>query len=202
MNQCSVVVQAYQRPGVTLCPSIPSTGPRVKSLRFGKRGPSPRSNGWISSSATGLSFQLLKEANVRGSHIRRCVNSRVSPSCLKRSEGPENDIKHGKLSLMAPSSPHSTSPEAEETAPKPPPSPMQPLPPPPRAASAPREPVMPRQPTPETLARWTYLNQVERETKERGGGAKLNFEEFSRQMAADKGRRLGFVASWIEMASF
>lgn len=105
-------------------------------------------------------------------------------------------------SLPAPSSPHSSSPGAEETAPKPPPSPMQPLPPPPRAASAPREPVMPRQPTPETLARWVYLNQAEREAKERGGGAKLNFEEFSRQMAADKGRRLGFVASWIEMASF
>jgi hypothetical protein len=53
------------------------------------------------------------------------------------------------------------------------------------------------------LARWAYLNQVERESKERGGsGARLNFEEFSRRMAADKGRRLAFVASWIEMASF
>ncbi|PKX95644.1 EF hand domain protein [Aspergillus novofumigatus IBT 16806] len=42
-----------------------------------------------------------------------------------------------------------------------------------------------------TLTRWAYLNQIEREAKERGGtGAKLNFEE------------LAFVASWIEMASF
>ncbi|OOQ91149.1 EF hand domain protein [Penicillium brasilianum] len=105
-------------------------------------------------------------------------------------------------SLPAPASPHSSSPDAEETAPKPPPSPMQPLPPPPRSTSAPREAVVPRQPTPGTLARWAYLNRVEREAKERGGGAKLNFEEFSRRMAADKGRRLGFVASWIEMASF
>ncbi|KAL4885869.1 hypothetical protein BJY04DRAFT_205151 [Aspergillus karnatakaensis] len=54
-----------------------------------------------------------------------------------------------------------------------------------------------------TLSRWAYLNRVEAEAKERGGaGAKLSFEEFSRRMAADRGRRLAFVASWIEMASF
>jgi hypothetical protein len=106
-------------------------------------------------------------------------------------------------SLPAPSSPHSSSPEAEETAPKPPPSPMQPLPPPPKSKSPPHKAVAPRQPTSRTLARWAYLNRLEREAKERGGsGAKLNFEEFSRRMAADKGRRLAFVATWIEMASF
>lgn len=67
----------------------------------------------------------------------------------------------------------------------------------------PHEAAVPRQPTPRTLARWVELNRVEREAKERGGrGAKLSFEEFSRRMAADKGRRLAFVASWIEMASF
>lgn len=106
-------------------------------------------------------------------------------------------------SLPAPSSPHSSSAEAEETAPKPPPSPMQPLPPPPKSNNLPKRAAVPRQPTPRTLARWAYLNRLEREAKERGGsGAKLSFEEFSRRMAADKGRRLAFVASWIEMASF
>lgn len=109
---------------------------------------------------------------------------------------------NGTISLPAPSSPHSLSPEAEATAPKPPSSPMQPLPPP-KSTSLPEEKIGPRKPPARILARWAYLNQVERETKERGGsGARLNFEEFSRRMAADKGRRLAFVASWIEMASF
>ncbi|KAJ5175002.1 uncharacterized protein N7482_000879 [Penicillium canariense] len=109
----------------------------------------------------------------------------------------------GTTHLPAPSSPHSSSPEAEATAPKLPPSPMQPLPPPPKSTNPPQKVAIPRQPTARTLARWAYLNRVEREAKERGGsGARLNFEEFSRRMAADKGRRLAFVASWIEMASF
>ncbi|KAL5338435.1 major facilitator superfamily-domain-containing protein [Aspergillus crustosus] len=62
----------------------------------------------------------------------------------------------------------------------------------------------PTTPPPQTtLSRWAYLNRVEAEAKERGGtGAKLSFDEFSRRMAADRGRRLAFVASWIEMASF
>lgn len=110
-------------------------------------------------------------------------------------------LQPGTTSLPAPSSPHS-SPEAESTAPKLPPSPMQPLPPPHRANDQPREAPAPRRPSPRTLARWVYLDQVERENKERGNGARLNFEEFSRRMAADRGRRLAFVASWIEMASF
>ncbi|KAJ5928259.1 hypothetical protein N7466_007215 [Penicillium verhagenii] len=109
---------------------------------------------------------------------------------------------HGTTSLPAPPSPHS-SPQAEETAPKLPlpPSPMQPLPPP--KHSPPRPISTPRRPSSRTLARWAYLNQVEREAKERGGnGGRLNYDEFARRMAADKGRRLAFVASWIEMASF
>ncbi|KGO41280.1 Recoverin [Penicillium expansum] len=110
-------------------------------------------------------------------------------------------LQPGTTSLPAPSSPHS-SPEAEATAPKLPPSPMQPLPPPHRINDQPREAPAPRRPSPRTLARWVYLDQVERENKERGNGARLNFEEFSRRMAADRGRRLAFVASWIEMASF
>ncbi|KAI2717721.1 hypothetical protein CBS147332_4601 [Penicillium roqueforti] len=109
-------------------------------------------------------------------------------------------LQPGTISLPAPSSPRS-SPEAEATAPKLPPSPMQPLPPPHRVNDLPRD-TAPRRPSPRTLARWVYLDQVERENKERGHGARLNFEEFSRRMAADRGRRLAFVASWIEMASF
>lgn len=109
---------------------------------------------------------------------------------------------NGTTSLPAPSSPHPSSPEAEATAPKPP-SPMQPLPPPPKSANPREKSPTPRRPSARTLARWAYLNQVEREAKERGGnGARLNFDEFARRMAADKGRRLAFVASWIEMASF
>lgn len=114
---------------------------------------------------------------------------------------PQFRLQPGTTSLPAPSSPHS-SPEAEATAPKLPPSPMQPLPPPHRVDDQPREAPAPRRPSPRTLARWVYLDQVERENKERGNGARLNFEEFSRRMAADRGRRLAFVASWIEMASF
>jgi hypothetical protein len=110
-------------------------------------------------------------------------------------------LQPGTTSLPAPYSPRS-SPEAGSTAPKLPPSPMQPLPPPHRVDDQPREAPAPRQPSPRTLARWVYLDQVERENKERGNGARLNFEEFSRRMAADRGRRLAFVASWIEMASF
>ncbi|KAL3466476.1 hypothetical protein BJX64DRAFT_274472 [Aspergillus heterothallicus] len=103
--------------------------------------------------------------------------------------------------------PAPTSPEAEATAPKRAPSPIQPLPAPSLTHSS--SPLPTRQggptiPPPQaTLSRWAYLNRVEAEAKERGGsGAKLNFEEFSRRMAADRGRKLAFVASWIEMASF
>ncbi|KAK2767636.1 hypothetical protein FQN54_003794 [Arachnomyces sp. PD_36] len=69
-------------------------------------------------------------------------------------------------------------------------------------------------PSPKTLARWTRLNAIEREARERAGNpagssagnwvgpAKLNFEEFGERMRGDRGRRLGFVGSWVEMASF
>ncbi|KAL4804804.1 hypothetical protein BDV18DRAFT_142564 [Aspergillus unguis] len=108
----------------------------------------------------------------------------------------------------APPSLSPSSPDAEATAPKRAPSPIQPLPPPsPSRSPSPRlqpnrqGPTTP--PPAATLSRWAYLNRVEQESKERGGtGAKLNFEEFSRRMAADRGRGLAFVANWIEMASF
>ncbi|KAL1957593.1 hypothetical protein VTO42DRAFT_5704 [Malbranchea cinnamomea] len=61
----------------------------------------------------------------------------------------------------------------------------------------------PRPPSPETLARWARLNVVEHEAKVRGGsGAKLNFEEFALLMQGEKGKRLAFVGSWIDMTSF
>ncbi|KAL4918942.1 hypothetical protein BDW62DRAFT_210117 [Aspergillus aurantiobrunneus] len=111
----------------------------------------------------------------------------------------------------APPSISPSSPDAEATAPKRAPSPIQPLPlpSPSRSPSRPPSPLLPNRqgpttpPPPATLSRWAYLNRIEQEAKERGGtGAKLNFEEFSQRMAADRGRRLAFVASWIEMASF
>ncbi|KAF7714830.1 Uncharacterized protein PECH_008004 [Penicillium ucsense] len=112
-------------------------------------------------------------------------------------------LPESTISLPAPSSPHLSSADAEETAPKLSPSPMQPLPPPPASFTPTQESSVPQRPGPRTLARWAYLNRLEREAKERGGsGAKLSFEEFSKRMMNDKGRRLAFVASWIEMASF
>ena len=106
----------------------------------------------------------------------------------------------GTISFPAPST---SSPEAEATAPKLSPSPVQALPSSTTASLPPNATAASLPPSPVTLSRWAYLNHVEREAKARGGaGAKLNFEEFSRRMAADRGRRLAFVASWIEMASF
>ncbi|KAF3480660.1 EF hand domain-containing protein [Arthroderma uncinatum] len=58
-------------------------------------------------------------------------------------------------------------------------------------------------PSPKILARWARLNSAEQEAKERGGsGAKLNFEEFAMRMQGERGKRLGFVASWIDMTTF
>ena len=106
-------------------------------------------------------------------------------------------------SFHAPSSSRNLPTVAETNHPETPPSPMQPLPPPHRFTNVPESTPEPPRPSFRTLARWAYLNKVEREAQARGGsGAKLNFEEFAQRMAADKGRRLAFVASWIEMASF
>lgn len=113
---------------------------------------------------------------------------------------------NGSTSLPAPRSLDSSSPEAEATAPKFSPT-LKSAASPSRQAQVsptlpPQETQPPRPPSPQTLSRWAFLNQVEREAKERGGGAKLNFEEFRQRMNTDRGRRLGFVSSWIEMASF
>ncbi|ODH47886.1 hypothetical protein GX48_06005 [Paracoccidioides brasiliensis] len=93
------------------------------------------------------------------------------------------DRSHSSLSISPPPSPSSSSFDDNDKQPRPP---SPPLP-----------------PSPKTLARWSRLNQVEREAKARGGsGAKLNFEEFTMRMQGERGRRLGFVASWIDMTSF
>ncbi|KAM5442835.1 hypothetical protein MferCBS31731_002221 [Microsporum ferrugineum] len=58
-------------------------------------------------------------------------------------------------------------------------------------------------PSPKILSRWARLNHAEQEAKERGGsGAKLNFDEFALRMQGERGKRLGFVASWIDMTTF
>ncbi|KAJ5130228.1 Recoverin [Penicillium bovifimosum] len=136
------------------------------------------------------------------------VETESSPSeSLANSNIPDFPVQlqlQPDISSLPPTSPHSF-PDAETTAPKLPPSPMQPLPAPRRVEdqAAETETPAPRRPSLQTLARWAYLDQVEREAKQRGGnGARLNFEEFSRRMAADRGRRLTFVSSWIELASF
>ena len=74
---------------------------------------------------------------------------------------------------------------------------------PPPPYSSPTPSFSSRRPATKTFLRWLYLNRIEREARERGGtGARLNFEEFSNRMNFDRGRRLAFVGSWIEMASF
>lgn len=52
------------------------------------------------------------------------------------------------------------------------------------------------------LDRLRLLNNVEQEIKRRGGPGRLDFGEFYALMNGEAGRRLGFLASWVEMASF
>ncbi|BDD64117.1 hypothetical protein MPDQ_000538 [Monascus purpureus] len=142
--------------------------------------------------------------------VIRSIEPPYSPSSYT-SDGSQRHHHHQPLPLDLRLPPNDTSSpalaDAEETVAKPSsPSPMPPLPsgqpssssPAPSAQQSP-----PCQPSPKTLSRWAFLNHVEREARERGGpGAKLNFEEFASRMNADRGRRLAFVGSWIEMASF
>ncbi|OKL56463.1 hypothetical protein UA08_08135 [Talaromyces atroroseus] len=71
---------------------------------------------------------------------------------------------------------------------------------------SPELPPLPQQPTSlpsrRQLAYWARLNQVERESIERGGGAKLNYDEFRRIMNTEEGKKLSFISTYIEMASF
>lgn len=52
------------------------------------------------------------------------------------------------------------------------------------------------------LQHLALLDEVEREDQERGGKGRLSFEEFEEIMKGERGRKLGFVGAWIEMASF
>ena len=55
---------------------------------------------------------------------------------------------------------------------------------------------------PDRLIWYAVLDMIEHEDEERGGPGRLNFEEFEEIMKGDKGSKLGFLDSWIEMASF
>ena len=55
---------------------------------------------------------------------------------------------------------------------------------------------------PDRLIWYAILDMIEDEDQERGGPGRLNFEEFEEIMKGDKGSKLGFLDSWIEMASF
>ncbi|GAM38525.1 hypothetical protein TCE0_033f09312 [Talaromyces pinophilus] len=68
-----------------------------------------------------------------------------------------------------------------------------------RAAQAPSQ---PSKPTRRQLAYWASLNDREREVLARGGGAKLSYDEFRRIMNTDEGKKLNFISTYIEMASF
>ncbi|KZF26225.1 MFS general substrate transporter [Xylona heveae TC161] len=57
-------------------------------------------------------------------------------------------------------------------------------------------------PSPSRMKKLLYYDAVEQEAKARGGPARLNFKEFEAIMKGDKGRKLGFLGAWIEMASF
>ncbi|PGH01061.1 hypothetical protein AJ79_08030 [Helicocarpus griseus UAMH5409] len=114
------------------------------------------------------------------------ASSSPSHPQLASASGADDDRRtHSSLSLSSPPSPSSSSDGHD------------------RNKQHPNPPSPPLPPSPKTLARWSRLNQVEREAKKRGGsGAKLNFEEFKMRMQGERGRRLGFVASWIDMTSF
>ena len=63
-------------------------------------------------------------------------------------------------------------------------------------------PAPPSKPTRRQLAYWATLNEGEREVLARGGGAKLSYDEFRRIMNTDEGKKLNFISTYIEMASF
>ena len=55
---------------------------------------------------------------------------------------------------------------------------------------------------PDRLIWYAVLDMIEHEDEERGGPGRLNFEEFEEIMKGAKGSQLGFLDSWIEIASF
>lgn len=59
-------------------------------------------------------------------------------------------------------------------------------------------------PTPDsdTLRYFAALTLLEYEDKQRGGPGRFNFDEFETVMKGEKGMSLGFLGTWMEMASF
>ena len=55
---------------------------------------------------------------------------------------------------------------------------------------------------PDTLMYYAALDILEAEDKERGGPGRLNFTEWEDIVKGHKGTALGFLGSWIEIASF
>lgn len=53
-----------------------------------------------------------------------------------------------------------------------------------------------------TLRYYAALDMIEAEDKERGGPGRLSFPEWEDIMKGEKGQALGFLGSWIEIASF
>lgn len=53
-----------------------------------------------------------------------------------------------------------------------------------------------------TLKYWAALDMIEAEDRDRGGAGRLNFKEWERVMKGEKGKALGFVGTWLDMASF
>ena len=93
----------------------------------------------------------------------------------------------------------------------------------PRATSPPPDPTLPqnrpdndqipREPTvafveesqtpdDDTLRWYAALSLIEYDDKLRGGPGRLNFEEFEDVMKGEKGKSLGFLGTWMDMASF
>jgi len=59
-----------------------------------------------------------------------------------------------------------------------------------------------RPPDRNTLRYYAALDMIEAEDKERGGPGRLSFVEWEQVMKGEKGKALGFLGTWLEMASF
>ncbi|KAI9832585.1 MAG: hypothetical protein M1826_001535 [Phylliscum demangeonii] len=60
-------------------------------------------------------------------------------------------------------------------------------------------------PSPPSVARLAHLQRLDamaQEIQQRGGPGRVNFEEFESLMNGEFGKGLGFLGSWVEMASF
>ncbi|KAK4697442.1 hypothetical protein P7C71_g633, partial [Lecanoromycetidae sp. Uapishka_2] len=57
-------------------------------------------------------------------------------------------------------------------------------------------------PDKDTLRWYACLDFIQAEDRERGGPGRLNYEEWEEIMNGSKGESLGFLGSWIELASF